>query len=59
MLLTYGLSILVVAYGELDPRGQNNPAGQSLPVVIDPSVQYLPTGHAAHSLELFKFVLSL
>ena len=50
MLLTYGLSILVDAYGELDPRGQNNPAGQSLPVVIEPSVQYLPTGHAAHSL---------
>ncbi len=48
-----------VEVSESEPSGQKYPAGQLVPVVIDPARQYLPTGQTAHSLAAFKFVLSL
>jgi len=45
MLLTYGLPISTLDVPDSEPRGQNNPAGQLAPVVIDPAKQNLPTGH--------------
>jgi hypothetical protein len=42
-----------------EPRGQNKPAGQFVPVEVDPAKQNLPTGHWAHSDAILRLVLSL